>query len=124
MDVFKGAQNKAGQMEWQALGALNLITIGKSSLKNPQALRGEARASERQEDSTEPPSSISSPHSKGTATKISVHPSHKVGLKTAHQLLMWQFLENAFYSFRTAAVILKRILKMGRRDYPKKSHFI
>lgn len=60
MDVFKGAQNKAGQMEWQALGALNLITIGKSSLKNPQALRGEARASERQEDSTEPPSSISS----------------------------------------------------------------
>lgn len=54
MDVFKGAQNKAGQMEWQALGALNLITIGKSSLKNPQALHGEARASERQEDSTEP----------------------------------------------------------------------
>lgn len=85
MDVFKGAQNKAGQMEWQALGALNLITIGKSSLKTPQALHGEARASERQEDSMEPPSSISSLRAKGTATKISARPSHKIGLKTAHQ---------------------------------------
>lgn len=76
--MTQGAQNRAGQRAWQALGALNLISIARGSLKKPQALHERTdRASERQEE--QPPSSQLTHHIKSVSR---LHTS----------LLRWQFL--------------------------------